>query len=213
MSDEVFKPFPKIARFHRDIVITEKLDGTNAQVLIDPLGAQTMDEYEDKVGGVPLVYTMLDDGTLHAIWAGSRSKMLGLGKANDNFGFARWVFDNHHVLAKLGPGRHFGEWWGKGIQRGYGLEERRFSLFNTSRWTQDTTPKGIHVVPVLYEGPMSDWVVKDQVSRLRVHGSVAAPGFMDPEGVVVWHSASGQLYKVTCWDDEVPKSRLVLNPK
>ena len=34
----------------------------------------------------------------------------------------------------LVPGRHFGEWWGSGIQRGYGLDEKTFSLFNAYRW-------------------------------------------------------------------------------
>jgi hypothetical protein len=28
-------------------------------------------------------------------------------------------------------------------------------------------------------------------------GSVAAPGFMDPEGVIVWHPAAGAKFKST----------------
>lgn len=33
----IFEAFPKIARYKRELVITEKLDGTNAQVAFFPL--------------------------------------------------------------------------------------------------------------------------------------------------------------------------------
>lgn len=82
-------------------------------------------------------------------------------------------------LRKLGEGRHFGEWWGKGIQRGYGLEERRFSLFNTARWHggNPNLPDCCHVVPMLYMGPFAEDMIGDQMATLRVQGSMAAPGF------------------------------------
>jgi hypothetical protein len=35
---------------------------------------------------------------------------------------------------------------------------------------------------------------------------VAVPGFMRPEGVVIFHTASGTLYKKTVKDDHQPKS-------
>lgn len=38
MNKPEFKPFPKVPRFSRDIVITEKLDGTNASVTITESG-------------------------------------------------------------------------------------------------------------------------------------------------------------------------------
>src|SRR6185436_16764358 len=97
-----FKPFPKIARLSREIVVTEKIDGTNAQVYIT------------------------DEGE---IFAGSRNKWLTA--QDDNFGFAKWVEYNKEELLKLGPGQHFGEWWGAGIQRRYNLNTKKFSLFNT----------------------------------------------------------------------------------
>ena len=54
---------------------------------------------------------------------------------------------------ELGVGQHFGEWWGFGIQRGYGLHERRFSLFNTGRWSDPAVrPACCGVVPVLADG-------------------------------------------------------------
>jgi hypothetical protein len=34
-------------------------------------------------------------------------------------------------------------------------------------------------------------------TTLTVMGSVAAPGFMNPEGVIVWHPASGAKFKTT----------------
>jgi hypothetical protein len=35
-----FQPWPKIPRLHRSIVITEKIDGTNACVVISPDGTE-----------------------------------------------------------------------------------------------------------------------------------------------------------------------------
>src|ERR1700744_4152565 len=86
------------------------------------------------------------------ISAQSRNRLLTPGK-NDNYGFAGWVEENKEELFKLGPGHHFGEWWGKSIARNYGLDERRFSLFNVKRWVEDTKPSCCHVVPVIYAGP------------------------------------------------------------
>ena len=180
MEAPSFVEFKKIPRLFRECVITEKLDGTNAQVFID----------EDL-----------------NIFAGSRNRWLTI--QNDNFGFARWVTENQDELLKLGIGRHFGEWWGQGIQRGYGLNERRFSLFNTSLWSDDTVrPKCCHVVPVLYQGPFSTLVVDEVVQGLRVYGSLAVEGWSRPEGVVVFHVKGNLLFKVTLEDDGVPKSSL-----
>lgn len=166
-----FQAFPKIPRLSKDIIVTEKLDGTNAQVYIS----------ED----------------LSVIKAGSRNRWIT--PDNDNFGFAGWVHSNEEWLKKvLGPGRHFGEWWGQGIQRRYGLEEKRFSLFNAGRWQH--VPPGLYVVPILYDGPFSEEAIQECMSRLKADGSVAAPGFMDPEGVIVYHKAAGTLFKKT-FDD------------
>lgn len=40
-----------------------------------------------------------------------------------------------------------------------------------------------------------------------VPGSEAAPGFMHPEGVVIFHSQSGALFKKTFENDEAGKGR------
>ena len=122
-----FVPFPKIARLNRAVIVTEKLDGTNASIHVG------------------------EDGSVRAA-----SRTRWITPEDDNFGFAAWVRDNEEHLRGLGPGSHFGEWWGAGIQRRYGLDRKRFSLFNVSRWEvpkpTDVRAGCCHVVPVLYQG-------------------------------------------------------------
>lgn len=208
----MFEPFPKIARLNRNIVISEKIDGTNAQVFI----LNKIEEgYAERVG-LPVIAESPDAW----MFAGSRTRFIT--PTEDNHGFAKWVAGNASELFTLGPGRHFGEWWGSGIQRGYGLQkgEKRFSLFNTGRWyAVDTEPQSgvtlspaptcCHVVPVLYNGPYSQEVIDFQLTKLRVGGSVAAPDFDgEAEGIVLYHEAARQLFKVTLEDDEVPKGNV-----
>lgn len=175
-----FQPFPSIARLNREWVASEKIDGTNALVYVDEEGH---------------------------VRAGSRSKWIT--PEADNFGFARWVEANAVELSKLGPGYHYGEWWGSGIQRGYGLTQKRFTLFNSHRWADDTIrPSCCGVVPVLARGVKVGEVESAALATLRESGSVVAPGFMRPEGIVLFHAASGQLFKVTLENDETPKSHV-----
>jgi len=77
-----FKEFPKIARLSRECVVTEKLDGTNAQIYIG------------------------EDGEF---LVGSRTRWIT--PDDDNYGFARWAYERKDELMKLGKGQHFGEWW------------------------------------------------------------------------------------------------------
>jgi hypothetical protein len=106
----------------------------------------------------------------------------------------------------LVPGRHFGEWWGLGIQRGYGLKEKRFSLFNTGRWNECNIPKCCNVVPILYEGIFDKFDAETIIESLRGCGSIAAPGFMNPEGMIIYHTAGNVYFKKTLKNDDVPKS-------
>jgi hypothetical protein len=198
MADEDFMEFPKIARLQRDIIVTEKIDGTNAQVFI--IDTRLLSDPT-----VPAVAYI--NG--YAILAGSRTKYIVPG--DDNHGFATWVKDHAEELVKLGPGRHFGEWWGSGIQRGYGLPkgEKKWSLFNTTRWsaTGDGDPPACcNLVPVLYRGIFDMGYIEDCLTLLRERGSSASPGFMKPEGVVVFHSASNMCFKRTIEKDQEPKS-------
>lgn len=176
-----FEEFPKMARLNRECYITEKIDGTNAQI-----------------------YILQDFKTM---FVGSRSRWIN--PSDDNYGFAKWCAINYEDLLKLGPGKHFGEWWGSGCQRGYGLKngEKRFSLFNVDRWgDENVRPKCCSVVPLLYAGYFSTNAVEGALDLLRTQGSHASPGFMNPEGVVIYHTAARSSFKVTLKNDAQPKS-------
>jgi len=196
-----FAAWPKTPRLFRDIVVTEKLDGTNAAIHITALTVESVpaagwDAFP------PESYTLVVDGVRYILNAQSRTRLIYPGKSTDNFGFAAWVYDNAAELVKLlGEGLHFGEWWGRGIQRGYDLTERRFSLFNVNKWgalmPQHVGEVLVSAVPVLYQGPNDTAAVKAMLRYLGDNGSVAAPGFRSPEGICVWHSAGGTVSKVT----------------
>lgn len=178
-----FVEFRKIPRLSRDVIITEKLDGTNAQVLIK------------------------EDGSF---LIGSRSRWIT--PEDDNYGFAKWAMQNKDELMKLGVGSHFGEWWGQGIQRNYSQTRKTFSLFNTSKWLDDVArPSCCGVVPVLYSGPLEDHGVmkgmKAAMTQLQEQGSAAAPGFMKPEGIVIYHIAANLYFKKTLHKDEEHKGQ------
>lgn len=209
-----FVEFPKMARLSREVVITEKLDGTNAAVLIAEYDARYGDAIADAMAAQSMVAQV---GNLR-LFAQSRSRFIT--PTDDNFGFAAWVRDNAAELVKLGPGRHFGEWWGSGIQRKYGLTEKRFSLFNVLRWaahgtepqtfptgdprvtrTQDVAPACCHIVPILFRGPFDTDHAEIALEMLRTKGSRAAPGFTNPEGIVVFHIAGNVGFKKTLGDD------------
>jgi hypothetical protein len=174
-----FVEFRKIPRLFREVIVTEKIDGTNACVIVG------------------------EDGS---IGAQSRSRIITPDA--DNYGFARWVQERADELRELGPGHHFGEWWGSGINRGYGLTEKRFSLFNVSRW-KDSRPACCHVVPVLEHGsPLASFsMVRSVLDDLRANGSCAAPGFMRPEGVIAFHVQGNLMFKATLERDDEWKGK------
>lgn len=179
-----FQAWPSTPRLYRDCTITEKLDGTNSCVVV----------------------------TDHAeVFAQSRKRLIT--PEDDNFGFAKWVYNYQDTLWRvLGPGYHYGEWYGQGIQRNYGLTEKRFALFNVDRWTpayeagEFDDVEGLEVVPVISVGTFGDSVVRGALESLELKGSFAAPGFYKPEGIVVWHHAARQKFKVLLENDDIPKS-------
>lgn len=201
-----FKEFPKMPRLNRDILITEKIDGTNAAIVIE----ENVLETPELVG----THGRTSDGKFY-VTAQSRSRALKPGKETDNFGFAAWVEENKEALKLLGPGYHYGEWFGASIQRGYGMNFRGFALFDAQRWMLDTTQAAIFksvqekvptitTVPILYRGP---WVNNGQfapdvaIEFLRTHGSVLVPGYGNAEGIVVYHHAGRHGYKATLDND------------
>lgn len=166
--EPVFQDFPKITRlFEQEVVVTEKIDGTNALVFISEDGSH--------------------------IRAGSRTRWIYPG--DDNYGFAFWVSQNQEELLKLGPGYHYGEWWGRGIQRNYGMNKKVFSLFNVHRWSDPTTrPTCCDVVPVIYTGPIN------RACFLTPPGKSPAAekygiDFFDVEGVMYYFTKAGVYMK------------------
>lgn len=186
-----FRKWPKIPRFFEtEIVVSEKIDGTNGLICIYP------------------------SQELYKIKAGSRNRWLSID--NDNFGFAKWVKDNsEELISLLGPGYHYGEWWGQGIQRTYDMEEKIFSLFNTHRWGHLQEEKAIcDVVPhvkfnfgsctgsdIDSEMASFDEILQD------IHVSLTPSGqspcakkygkeYFNVEGFMLFHQRANQIFKV-----------------
>lgn len=230
-----FQSWPKIPRLASPFIITEKIDGTNSAVLIEEewWGPSPRVDHPACVAVVFGGETDPDDGfpvQQYVVYAQSRKRFVT--PESDNFGFAAWVRDNAEALVKiLGPGRHFGEWWGNGIQRGYGLPkgEKRFSLFNVTRHNPFDNfmdlaiaqrsnvfyggPSPFPDMPTLGLVPLVSWLNEDTdvvrvgsyvdaaIGALRDHGSYAAE-FDKPEGVVLFHSGSRQTFKAFVDDTE-----------
>ena len=194
-----FTEFPKIARYSRDVIVTEKIDGTNGCIFIGEEGE---------------------------FLTGSRNRWIT--PEDDNHGFSRWAQDHNAELLTLGPGRHFGEWWGSGVQRSYNLPkgEKRFSLFNVLRWClhgntpqqiptadpriikmQDVLPQCVGLTPILWRGKFDQLNMSAILSELLATGSHIVPGFMNPEGIVVFHIAGNVGFKKTVKKDDEPKSK------
>ena len=203
-----FKGWPKTPRLDSPFILTEKIDGTNAAVVIEPHDPNNT----DLNGAFAQIYSAYDpygkpvdegDEWLYDVGAQSRNRLID--PAHDNFGFAAWVEENAQDLVDaLGVGRHFGEWWGSGIQRGYGLTkgEKRFSLFNVTRYEGVSIPEiGLGVVPILdlVDRDCTLFEVAGAVDRalqdLAYFGSYAVDKYMNPEGIVLFHSRSGQTFK------------------
>jgi hypothetical protein len=197
MTTVEFKEWPKTPRLLRNITITEKIDGTNAAIGIIP-----SDDYNDP----NIMAHVALDGDVFGVYAQSRKRLITPGKSTDNYGFAGWVQQNAaELVALLGEGLHYGEWWGAGIQRKYGMPTKQFSLFNTARHAQLETTLNLSVVPVLYEGPNDTAAVTAALESLRTNGSLAAPGFMNPEGICIYQAASRQISKVTLDKEDAGK--------
>ncbi len=175
-----FQAWPKISRFFDSkIIISEKIDGTNACVIIG------------------------EDGS---IAAQSRAKIITPN--DDNYGFAGWVERNADELKTLlGPGYHFGEWWGNGIQRKYGMDKKVFSLFNVHRWGElinhDPGESICDVVPFKIfelEGDATlDEIIKEGAAYfMRISRAAEKYGkeFTNPEGYCIFHERSQQIFKV-----------------
>lgn len=196
-----FRGFPKITRFEKflnsPVTITEKLDGTNACVVIVP---------EEDWGNEQPLHVWTAQENVWGMFAQSRKNIITPGKGTDNFGFAQWVKDHCVELTELSHGHHYGEWWGGGIQRGYGLDkdDKRFSLFNVAR-PPETLPDCCSQVPILDQHTYDVARIESVADVLRTCGSAAAPGYDDPEGVMLWVGGIRQYFKMPF--DQEPKGQ------
>lgn len=183
MTSIEFKAYPKTQRLSNEIItISEKIDGSNGVLYVDH--------------------------TSRTVMAGSRSRWLEDDgtKSWDNHGFGAWVKENEEKLLNLPEGYHYGEWYGKGINRNYGLKDRRFMLFNLDRYIRffDETdlPKELEpeTVVALLTG---DEDLHDQLeciqTSLKENGSLHVPGFKSTEGIILRFRLSAKVYKVV-WD-------------
>lgn len=170
MTQPEFKAWPKTPRYRPlQIVITEKMDGTNSCIIIDYV-----------------------DGELDIVGVQSRKRFIVVG--DDNFGFAGWVEANKQDLLALGKGYHYGEWVGPGIQKNpHKLEEKAFYLFNTSR-PRETLPACVKQVPLLYIGDYDEAVVQDCLNNLYER---AKDEEYEPEGIIIYFPSSRTSSKLT----------------
>jgi hypothetical protein len=177
--------WPSIQRLSSETVyVTEKIDGSNAQIYVG------------------------EDGF---VAAGSRNRWLthedGTPPApkEDNHGFGAWVHNHLDECKTLGPGTHYGEWHGIGIQRGYGLTDKRFASFEY--WREDLAPPFVKV-PLLYTGKWYPTLPEDMIALLLREGSKLYPGFMKPEGIVItYKNMTRAKFKKLCENDELHKSQ------
>lgn len=169
INEPQFQAFNKILHIGKLFMsITQKIHGSNAQILIE----RNICDYD--------------------VFAGSRTRWLT--PDDDNYGFCKWVMANREeLIAKLGLGRHYGEWAGPGINAGEGLTQKTLCLFNWRRWIGKELPANVTTVPMLYKGAISMDAINNAMDKLRTQGSCLVPGYMKPEGVVI--ELDGQLYK------------------
>lgn len=174
-----FKAFPKIERLgNLKMTITQKLHGSNACIWVFEYTSTNGQSHEPRLSAK----------------AGCRTRWIFPGKTTDNYGFAEWVEKNkEEIIQKLGPGLHYGEWTGPGINSGEGLKEKTLVLFDYHRYDPNNLPPNTALVPILYEGPLDLSKVDEVMEDLKTNGSKMVPGFMRPEGVVV--SFGGKRYK------------------
>lgn len=163
-----FKAWPKIPRaVFGDVIITEKMDGTNACVIIE----------KGKI-------------------VGTQSRKRLITPEDDNYDFSRFVHDNEDLFLQLGDGRHFGEWVGLGIQKNpHAFPEKRFYLFNSLRWGEhNPPPEGLYVVPILYRGAYSLEVIDKIMTHLK---TTSENDGYKAEGCVVFFPALNAMEKHT----------------
>jgi hypothetical protein len=200
-----FKGWGSTTRENKNKTITEKIDGTNACIVAQ----------NGKVS------------------AQSRKRIIT--PDDDNFGFARWVYDNAGALLDtLGYGYHYGEWFGEGIQKNpLGIEGKRFALFHPTKYNQSngydlSRVDGLETVPLLHHGQCDVWTIPDIMSDLSDYGSKVVgaarreyvsnviQGFsyeraVDAEGIIIWNNETQTRTKMLLENDAFHKWEVKTN--
>lgn len=203
------KPWNRIPWLFSDVILTEKLDGHTAMIHIErvkrlPRSRVSLVRPTDVVVSHP---AKMDDYTgktarteVWRVWAQNQVRPLQVN--HDMSGLAAWV-DRHaaELVRVLGPGVHSGTWWGYKIRRGYGLfpDDRRFSLFNTERWSHlnGTQVPGLYCAPILWQDTLGPDTLKqflrvlDRASKM----SAAVPGWECPQGVILYHRDGNMMFQ------------------
>lgn len=186
------KWFPNLFQEGEQVVIQEKLHGTNARAAKLPYRANTLFKKLKKFLGLAPEYEMLYGSNKVDI---TNSSGYNGWYGEDIYGA---VFKKMNVFDKIDDGCIvYGEIVGPGIQKGYeyGLKEHKFILFDVKQMMPDgshywLTPgdvqdyaneKGFEFVPVLYEGPFNAVLTKE----LSMGPSVFCPEEKVREGVVL----------------------------
>lgn len=198
MSTTNYNSFPSIERLENIYcVISEKIDGTNGLIEINETNVRF----------------------------GSRNRYISF--SDDNAGFAN--FFRHYearfedvakdIITKEPessdesyPLRIYGEWFGCGIQRGYGLKDKffmPFSFFYGEKLIEYQVPNVI-TPNIMYTGKFSMEVVNTCMQQLKLNGSGVVKDYKQPEGIVIFFPKYNFRLKETFngakWKDGSPKS-------
>ena len=174
--------------------ITEKIDGTNGLIEISRF-----------------------------VCFGSRNRYINT--QDDNSGFATFfskyqkeledifiAIDNEKQGCIEAPLLIYGEWFGKGIQRGYNLEAKFFMPFSEYFATKmiDAGIPHIEMPVTLYSGKFSIEALDGCMNKLKDEGSQVIPGYNRPEGVVIYFPTYNFRLKETFegpkWKGAIPKA-------
>ena len=215
-----YASFPSIERLENIYcVISEKVDGTNSLIEINE------------------VFPVGEPKEIQVRF-GSRNRYITFN--NDNAGFAN--FFRHYearfkdvaadiILKELEvsgetltecqeqyPLRIYGEWFGSGIQRGYGLKDKFFMPFSTfyaEKLIEYQVPNIIKP-NIMYTGKFSQEIA-DICMQTLTNGSLVIPEFKRPEGIVIhfpkYNLRLKQTFEGSKWEQNIPKAEHDKKPK
>lgn len=186
------KWFPNMFKDGEEVIIQEKLHGTNARASVLPFTPNTFWKKLIKFLKLAPAYENCYGSNRVEISAASSYKGF---YGEDIYGT---VFKQTDIFSKLRPGETaFGEIIGAGIQKNYdyGLKEQRFVLFDLKVLNDDGTQtwltpfevevfaslRGLEYVPVLYRGPYN----KELAYSLTKGPSKYNPAQKVREGIVI----------------------------